>query len=84
MMFMLWHVFINSEDIGSSPSTLTLMNATFLYLFLNLVTIFFRMSRGGRLILDTNPKGHEVAEHIATKFEVNTRILSTLKNEKYI
>ena len=42
------------------------------------------MSRGGNLLLDSNPKGGEVSEHIATKFEVNTRMLSTLKNAKSI
>ena len=42
------------------------------------------MSRGGGLLLDGNPKGYEVAEHIATKVEVNPRMLSTLKNEKSI
>ena len=42
------------------------------------------MSRGGRLLLDGNPKGYEVSEHIATKVEVNPRMLSTLKNAKSI
>ena len=60
------------------------MNATFLSWFLNVVTRNFRMSRGGRLLLDGNPKGCEVAEHIATKVEVNPWMLSTLKNEKSI
>ena len=39
---------------------------------------------GGRLLLYGNPKGHEVAEHIATKVEVNPRMLSTLENAKSI
>ena len=39
----------------------------------------FRMSRGRLLILDGNPKGYEVAEHVATKVEVNPWMLSTLK-----
>ena len=43
-----------------------------------------RMSRGGRLDLDGNPKGYKVAEHIATRVEVNPQMLSTLKNEEYI
>ena len=30
MMFMLWHVLINSEDIASDPSSYTLMNAILL------------------------------------------------------
>ena len=42
------------------------------------------MSRGGHLLTDVNTKGHEVAEHTVTKFEVNPRMLSTLKNTKYI
>ena len=39
------------------------------------------MSRSGRLLLDGNPNGYEVAERIATKVVVNPRMLSTLKNE---
>ena len=31
--------------------------------------------------MDGNPKENEVAEHIATKVEVNPRMLSILKNE---
>ena len=31
-----------------------------------------------------NPKGYELAEHIATKVEVNPRMLLKLKNKKYI
>ena len=42
------------------------------------------MSRDGSLIMDRNSKGYEVAEHIATKVEVNPRIISTLKNAKSI
>ena len=34
--------------------------------------------------MDGNSKGYEVAEHIATKVEVNPRMLSTLKNAKTI
>ena len=29
--------------------------------------------------MDANSKGYEVSEHIATKFEVNPHMLSTLK-----
>ena len=36
------------------------------------------MLKGKRLILDGNPKRFEVAQHIATKVEVNRRMLSTL------
>ena len=42
----------------------------------------FRVSRGGRLLLDGNPKGCDVAEHVATKVEVFPRMLSALKNSK--
>ena len=31
-----------------------------------------------------NPTGYEVAEHIATKVEINPWIISTLKNTEYI
>ena len=34
--------------------------------------------------MDGNTKGYEAAEHIATKVEVNPRMLLTLKNEKSI
>ena len=42
----------------------------------------FKISRDVHLILDVNPKGYEVAEHISTKFEVNPGMISKLK-EKY-
>ena len=45
-----------------------MMNATFLFLFLNVVTRNFRMSRGVRLLLDGNPKRYEVEDDIAKKF----------------
>ena len=79
MMFMLSHVFMNSEDLSSALYSSTLMNATLLSWLLNVVTRNFRMSRGGRLLLNGNPNGYEVSDHIATKVEVNTRMLSTLK-----
>ena len=60
------------------------MNADFLSWLLNVVTIHLSMSGGGRLLLYENPTEYEVAEHISIKVEVNTRMLSTLKNEKYI
>ena len=84
MMFMLWHVLINSDDLASAPYSSTLMNATFLSWFLNVVTRNLRMSRGGRLLMDGNPRGCEVEEHIATKVEVNPQMLSTLKNAESI
>ena len=83
-MFMLCYVLKNSEYLASDPSSSTMTNATFLCLFLNVVTRKLRMSRGRRLILDGNQKGYEVAEHIATKVEVNPWILSTFKNAKSI
>ena len=42
------------------------------------------MSGGGRLLLDGNPKGGEVEERIAIKVEGNPRMISALKNERYI
>ena len=79
VVFMLWHFFINSEYLDSAPYSSTLINATLLSWLLNVVTRTFRMSRGGSLLLDGNPKGYEVAENIATKVEVNPRMISTLK-----
>ena len=58
------------------------MNATFLFWFTNVVKNDLRMSRGVILILDVNPKGYEVSEHIATKVKVNLRMVSTLKKTK--
>ena len=84
MMFMLWHVFINSEGLSSATSSSTLMNANFLSWFINVVTINSRVSRCGRLLLDGNPKGWKVAYHIAKTFEVNPWMLLTLKNAKFI
>ena len=70
--------------MASAPSSSTLMNATFLSCFLNVVTRNFRISRGGSLLLGGNPNGYEVADHIDTKVEVNPRMISTLKNAKSI
>ena len=81
---MLWHVLMNPEDLTSDPYSITHMNKTFLSWLLNIATKEFRISRGGHLPLYVNPKGYEVAEHIVTKTEVNTRILTTFKNEKSI
>ena len=58
------------------------MNATFLFWFTNVVKNDLRMSRGVILILDVNPKGYEVSEHIAKKFKVNPWMISTLKDTK--
>ena len=57
MMFMLWCVLINLEDLASAPYLSTPMNANLLSWLLNIVTKYFRISRGGILILDRNPKG---------------------------
>ena len=63
---------MNSEDLASAPYSSAQVDETFLSLLLNVVAINLRMSRGGRFLLDGNPKRGEVAESIATKFEVNT------------
>ena len=84
MMFVLWHVFIYSEDITSDPYSWTLIDATFLSWFLNVFTINVRESRVRHFLLDGNPKWYEVEEHIATKVEANIQMLSTFKNKKSI
>ena len=60
------------------------MNATVLFWFTNVVKNDLRMSRGVILILDINPKGYEVSDHISTKFKVNPWMISTLKKLKPI
>ena len=60
------------------------MNANLLSWFLIVVKYNIRISRDGRLLLDRNPKGYEVTEHIFTKVKVNQRTISTLKGAKYI
>ena len=80
-MFILLHVFINSEDLAIYTSSSTRMDATVLYSFFNVVTRNLRMSRGGLLITDGNPKGYELAEHTSKKFEVNPQMFSTLKTK---
>ena len=84
MMFVLWHVFMNSEDLASDKSSSTLMKVTFLSSFLNVVTRSLRMSRCGLLLMKRNPNVYELEEHVATKVEVNPRIISTLKTAKSI
>ena len=83
-MFMLWCAFINSEDLYSAPSSSIRMGATFLSLSFNMLINFFRISRGGSLLLDWNTKKCEVEEHTSTKVEVKPSMISTLKNEKSI
>ena len=58
------------------------MNATFLSWLLNIVKRNLRMSIGVILILDVNPKGYVVLEHIPKKVRVNPWMLETLKNYK--
>ena len=48
------------------------------------LTSNFKFSRSGILLLDGNINGYDVANHIATKVEVNPWMLSTLKNAKSI
>ena len=84
MMFMLWRVLINSEDLARDPYSSNRINITFLSLFINVVTINLRISRGGRLLMDGNRKLYEKSEHIAKKVGVNSRMLSTSKNAKFI
>ena len=75
---------MDSEDFYSDAYSSTRMNATILSLLLNVVTRNLRMSRGGHFLLDGNTKGYEVEEHIATKVEVNSWMLSTMENPKSI
>ena len=42
------------------------------------------MSIGVILLLDGKSKGYEISEHMSTKVEVNPRVISTLKNAKFI
>ena len=60
------------------------MNETFLYLFINIVTINLRMSIGVILIMCVNPNNYEVSDNIATKVKVNPWMLSTLKKKNPI
>ena len=80
IMFMLWHVPINSEDLANAPYFPNRMNTNFLSWLLNVETSNLRIPRCRCLFLDGNPKGHELLEQTATKVEVNPRMLSTLKN----
>ena len=61
-MFMLWNVFMNSEDLLSDLSSSPLINANFLYWLLNVLIINLRVSRGRRLLLDGNPEEYELEE----------------------
>ena len=67
---------MNSACLDSYPYSSTLINATFLSLFLDVLTRNFRISRGLRFLLDVNLKGYEVADLISTKVEVNSQMIS--------
>ena len=58
---------MNSEYLASDPYSETLMNTKFVSWLLNVMTKNCRMSRVGRLLLDGNPNGYELADHIAKK-----------------
>ena len=75
---------MNSEDLASALSSSTQMNVTFLFWFLNVMKINLKMSIIGHLFLDGNPKSYEVAEHIATKVELNLQMIWTLKKAESI
>ena len=81
---MLRNALINSEDRASEPSFPTRINATLLSRFIDLLNSLFRMSIDVFLLLYVNTKGYEVAEDISKNVEVNPRMISTLKYEKYI
>ena len=66
---------MNQEDLASAPSSSACINTTLLSLLLNVVKVNFRISRGGHLLPDGNPKGYELSEHIATKVKVNERMI---------
>ena len=72
------------KNLSSATSSSTWTNANFLSLLLNVATRKFRISRGRHFLLDKNPKGYEVAEHISTNVKVNPQIISTLNNKKSI
>ena len=40
-----------------------------------------KISIGGNLIMDRNPKGCKLAEHTSTKVEINIRMISKLKKQ---
>ena len=51
------------------------MRETFLSRLLNVLTWNFRISIGDSFPFDGNSKGCEVAEHVATKVELNPNML---------
>ena len=67
-----FYIFINSDECN------------IIIMITQCSEINFRISRCGCLLLYINPKGYEVAEHKATKVELNPRMILTLKNEKSI
>ena len=75
---------MNYEDLSSALSLYTLMKATLLFLFINVVTRNMSVSIDGILILDRNPKVYEVDENIYTKLELNPQMLLTSNKSKSI
>ena len=51
---------------------------------IHVVTINLIISRGRSLLLDVNPKGYEVEDHISIKVEVHPRMVSTSKITKSV
>ena len=84
MMLMSWNALINSECLFSAQYLSTHMNENFLSWLLNVLNWNLRMSIGGSFHLDIKPKGYKVKKYIATNVEVNSRMVSTLRNEKSI
>ena len=75
---------MNYEDLSSALSLYTLMKATFLFWFINVVTRNMSVSIDSILILDRNPKVYEVDENIYTKLELNPQMLLTSNKSKSI
>ena len=75
---------MNYEDLSSALSLYTLMKATLLFWFINVVTRNMSVSIDGILILDRNPKVYEVDENIYTKLELNPQMLLTSNKSKSI
>ena len=77
---MLLYAIIDSEDISSAPYFSGCTKAAFLSWLLNVLTRNLRILRDGCLLIDWNPKGWEVTEHISTKVDMKSQMLSTFQN----